>query len=32
MKEEENVINEGEYDLNYSIFGESESFVSKLRV
>lgn len=32
MKEEKNVVNVGEYDLNSSIFGESERFVSKLRV
>jgi hypothetical protein len=32
MKKEENVVDEGEYDPNFSIFGESEIFVSKLRV
>jgi len=32
MKEEENVVGEGEYNLNSFIFGESENFVSKLRV
>jgi hypothetical protein len=32
MKEEENVIGEGEYNRNYSIFGKSENFVSKFRV
>ena len=32
MKEAENVVGEGEYDLNSSIFGESVSYFSKLRV
>jgi hypothetical protein len=32
MKEAENVVGEGEYDVNSSIFGESVSYFSKLRV
>lgn len=32
MMEEENFIVECECDLNSSIFGEGESFVSKLKV
>ena len=32
MKEEENIVNEGECDLNSSIFNVSVTFVSELRV
>jgi len=32
MNEEENIVDEGESDMNPSIFSESEGFVSELRV
>jgi len=32
MKEEENIVDEGECDLNSSIFDVSGSFVSELRL